>query len=442
VTPIQAMLRKSSWLFGGGQGFTEPSFWSQPEVMLSDAPVGFKETIGSSFDEYATKAFKGSSPVFSAIQARALPFSEARFQYQRLDGGRPGELFDDGSLSMLHAPWINGTTGEMLARMEQDASLAGNSYWTPINGRLRRMRPDWVTILSGVRGDATASPFSLEAEVLGYIYHPQAAPGGVRPAPVLLLPAQVVHYSPIPDPLAQWRGMSWLTPVLDEIQGDKAAMKHKLQYFRNGTTSGMVVTYDKSIGPDMYEEYVSLFSKTYQGTDKAYKTIHLGGGADAKVLGADLKQLDFKVVQGHGETRIAAAAGVGAIIARFSEGMQGSSLNAGNYSAAKRQFADMTLRPLWRIAAASLAKPVITRVPASCRLWYDDRDVAFLKEDAKDEADIFNVEAAAIRALTDGGYTPESVVAAVAARNPTLLAHTGLYPVQVQPPTTTPRSEA
>jgi hypothetical protein len=31
----------------------------------------------------------------------------------------------------------------------------------------------------------------------------------------------VAHWSPIPDPLANFRGMSWLTPVLREIDADQ-----------------------------------------------------------------------------------------------------------------------------------------------------------------------------------------------------------------------------
>ena len=54
-------------------------------------------------------------------------------------------------------------------------------------------------------------------------------------------------------------------------------------------------------------------------------------------------------------TRLAAAAGIPPVVVGFSEGMQGSSLNAGNYSAARRRMADGTMRPLWRNAARSLA---------------------------------------------------------------------------------------
>lgn len=397
---------------------------------------GETETIASYADTIGT-AYAQCGPVFACILARAMPFSEARFQFQQLVGGRPGRLFGTPDLALLENPWTNATTGELLWRMEQDASLAGNFYATVVgtgaNRRLRRLRPDWVTVLSGVRDKPEMSSFDLNSEVLGYMYAPS---GTNAPDPVLLSPDVVVHYSPIPDPDAQWRGMSWISPIVNEILGDRYATRHKLKFFENGATSNMVVTYDGSRSLDDVRKFKDLFDESHRGVDHAYKAIHLGGGADIKVLGADLQQLDFKATQGAGETRIAAAAGVGAIMARFSEGLQGSSLNAGNYGAAKRQFADMTLRPLWRTAAASLSKASVVAVPGGSRLWVDARDVDFLKDDRKDAAEIRSISAQTIKALVDAGYAPDSVVDAVEADDLSRLIgkHTGLYSVQLQAP--------
>lgn len=404
--------------------------------LIGTSSVGNREDIEANFDSMVRRAYKANGPVFTAILVRALALSEARFQFQQMRGGRPGRLFGDQSLSILETPWANATTGELIWRMEQDGSLAGNFYCTTIgNGtgrRIRRMRPDWVTIVTGVVGDPEASPFDLDAEVLGYIYEPKGVAS--PPAPVLLTAGQVVHYSPIPDPEAQWRGMSWLQPIVNEISADDAATRHKLKFFENGATSNLVITYDPTVKPEAVTRYAALFGEQHQGVDKAYKAIHLGGGADAKTLGADLKQIDFRETQGAGETRIAAVSGVGAIIARFSEGMQGSSLNAGNYAAAKRQIADMTLRPLWRTMAGSLAK--IAPAPPDARLWYDTRDIEFLKDDRKDQTAILQQSAQTIRALVDAGYAPDAVIDAVEAGDLSRLTgqHSGLYSVQLQAP--------
>ena len=95
-------------------------------------------------------------------------------------------------------------------------------------------------------------------------------------------------------------------------------------------------------------------------------------------------------------------------------------------------FADITMRPLWRNVAGSLEQ--IVPPPTGTRLWYDDRDIPALKDDISDAAAVLGHHATAIRSLTDGGYTPESVVKSVIAGDHTQLVHTGLFSVQLQPP--------
>lgn len=427
MRPIERLVqgRKASLTFGTGSGtFDVGPFWSR-EVWSDDSD------LDASFVGHISNGYKSNGIVFACVLARLMVFSEARFQYQRIVDGRPGDLFGAQSLSLLENPWPNGTTGELLARMEQDASLAGNFYATAINDehgpRIRRLRPDWVTIITGSR---SGSPTALDARVVGYMYAPQE--GVDIPDPVFLAPSQVAHWSPIPDPEAQWRGMSWLTPVVREIRADNAATKHKQKFFDNGTVGGMAIKYAEGVPQESVAKFAEMFRQAHAGTDNAYKTYHLGGGADITTLGADLKQLDFKVTQGAGETRIAAASGVGAVIAQLSEGLQGSSLNAGNFSAAKRRFADGTLRPNWRSAAAALAS--LVEVPAGARLWYDTRDIAFLQEDQKDEAAIQSTQATTISSLVSAGFTPDEVVKAVTAGDLRSLVgkHSGLYSVQLQ----------
>lgn len=419
--------------FGTGSGtFRLPSFWA-------NEGAEDREGLNCSFEGYSSGAYKSSGPVFACMLVRQLVFSEARFQFQRMTGGRPADLFGTDALSLLERPWPNGTTGELLSRMEQDASLAGNFFATIVDDkygrRIRRLRPDWVTI---VTGSPSGDPAALDARVVGYLYKPN---GRSSDKADLLTTDQVAHYSPIPDPDAQWRGMSWLTPVIREIRGDIAASDHKLKYFKNGTVGGIAVSYDAAVTPDAIARFAEMFKQTHEGSDNAYKTFHFGGGADVTTLGADLKQLDFKVTQGAGETRIAAASGVGAVIAQLSEGLAGSSLNAGNFSAAKRRFTDGTMRPLWRSAAAALE--TLVPPPPGSRLWYDTRDVAFLQEDQKDEAEIQSAHATTIRQLVDAGYQPDAAVQAVTSGDLRSLVgkHSGLYSVQLQAPGSNARED-
>lgn len=381
------------------------------------------EEIENSFTGYVQGAYKRNGVVFSVMLARHLLFTEARFQFQAMNQGRPGNLYGTGELSILEAPWPNGTTGELLGRMDQDAGLAGNFYAAREAGRIRRLRPDWTSII------LTAPPEeAVESDVAGYLYRPGGL--GSKHAGKTYLPHEICHWSPIPDPEAQYRGMSWLTPVLDEIRADHGATVHKGRYFDNAATPSMIVAFKESVTEDQFDQFMESLRADHAGAGNAYKTMFLAGGADAQVVGANLAQMDFKKTQGAGETRIAAAGGVPPIIVGLSEGLDSATYS--NYGMARRKFGDHWARPSWRSAAASLSTMVT--VPPGSRLWYDDRDIAFLREDQKDQAEIQGLESRTIRTLVDAGYEPESVKAAVLAQDWSLLTHSGLYSVQLQPP--------
>src|SRR5204863_403930 len=157
------------------------------------------------------------------------------------------------------------------------------------NNELRRLRPDWVTIVAGDRNEPGASLNALSAELLGYVYHP-GGPGS-SDQPEFLDIGQVAHFAPIPDPLFTFRGMSWLEPVIREVMGDNAMTTHKVKFFDNGATPNMVVSLDPQITKASFDQWVKVFKEGHEGVLNAYKTLFLGGGAKVDVVGANLRQL-------------------------------------------------------------------------------------------------------------------------------------------------------
>jgi len=97
-----------------------------------------------------------------------------------------------------------------------------------------------------------------------------------------------------------------------------------------------------------------------------------------------------------------------------------------------RRFADLTGRPWWSSAFASLATIIPTR-PAS-ELSYDDRYIPALRVDVKDAAEVQALNAQAVRQYVDAGFVPDSVVDAINAGDIKRLKHSGLYSVQLQLP--------
>lgn len=407
----------------------------QYPFMPAQTLQGNREEAPSSFTGYVQGAYKSNGVIFACMLVRLMVFSEARFQWRRRVNGRPGELFGTASLGPLETPEPNKTTGDLLTRMIQDADLAGNFFCYRQGQYLKRLRPDWVTIVMGSRhgalDDDQIVAGDLDAEVLGYAYQPGGPASGRDP--VVLGVDQVAHFAPIPDPIASYRGMSWLTPVIREVMSDSAANTHKLKFFENGATANAVVSLDPTIQQEAFERWIKVFQTQHEGVLNAYKTLYLGGGADYKVIGADMHQMDFKTVQGAGETRIAAAAGVPPVIVGLSEGLAAATYS--NYGQARRRLSDGTMWPLWRNAAGSM-QTIVEPAPPGAHLWIDARDIPFLREDAADVANIQHVNAQTMRTLIDAGFEPKSVVNAVNSGDFSRLVHTGLYSVQLQPPGT------
>jgi len=366
--------------------------------------------------------------VWACISVRLMVFSEIRFAFQQWSAGRPGNMFGNTDLSIIENPWAQATTGDLLARMEVDASMYGNSYWVRPQGsnELIRLNPTRVTIATAdVVDDTTGNTYGKR--LVGYFLNNDR--GQIA---ATFLPNEVAHYKPIPDPAHEFRGASWLNALLPDVIADMDLTDYKHAFLKNAATPNLVVSFKDGVSQEAFNAFRDRMESSHTGPQTAFKTLYLGAGADVKTVGSNFNDLAMAAVQSAGETRIAAAAGVPSGIVGLSESLKGSTLNAGNYAATRRRFSDATMRPLWRAAAGALSTIVPT--PSGTRLWYDDRDVSFLQEDVTDAANIREQDAKTILTFVQGGYTPESAIQAVTTGDLTQLKHTGLVSVQLQKP--------
>jgi phage portal protein BeeE len=389
----------------------------------------------NNFIGLASQAYASNGVVFACMLVRQLVFSSIRFQFQQILNGKPSKTFGDQTLGVLERPWPGGTTQDLLSRMIQDADLAGNSYWVRQGDELVRLRPDWVQIVGTPRTMGTADSSRGNGQVgwvkKGYLYTENGCHPSNSHEAVAFTVEEVVHFAPIPDPLAVFSGMSWLTPILREIQADHSMTRHQRKFFDNGATPNMIIKHALGTTNDSITKFSEEVLAKFAGTENAYKTLNLYPGADATVVGADLRSIDFKSVRGGGETRIAAAAGVPPVIVGLSEGLAAATYS--NYGQARRRLSDGTAHPLWQNVAGSIEN-VVPPPGNGTRLWYGTADVPFLREDEKDAADIAQVKATTVNTYIIAGFEPDSAVAAVDADDINLLVHTGLTSVQLVEP--------
>jgi phage portal protein BeeE len=423
-----AILTRRFWL-GDWDGWGGQGPASGASVLMTSYGQPGSEPILPTLMQNTAGAYGGNAIVFGAILARLMLFSEATFAFRDLTdkhlfGGyeTDGRTMGARLLRKLETPWPNGTTGELLARMIQDVDLTGNFYVRDAGDQLVRLRPDWVTIISELVTDGGGRQYR---KVIGYHYEPPQT-GPDEGPPQTFDVDEVAHWSPIPDPWANFRGMSWLTPVLREVAADQAMTTHKIRYLQNAASPNLLVKYSQKLGKDTVARIQDQIESRHGGVDNAFRTMVLDEGADVTVIGNSFEQMSFSTVQAAGENRILIASGVPGIVIGSKEGLMAATYS--NYEQAMRRFADLTMRPLWRSACAALQQLITP--PAGSRLWFDVSDIAALRQGEKERADTVFVQAQAVAQLVHYNYDPLSARDAVMSGDLSLLKHTGA-PLQI-----------
>lgn len=439
MASLRAVRRAERSLPLSGLGANETTGISIYDWAKSFAPGAQVNYAGNQYQAYKLDGtsnggvYRENPIVFSLEAMRVLLFAEVRLQFQQMRSGRPGDLFGTPDLEIVETPWPGHTTRDLLGQSEMDVFGTGNSYWTrDTDTSVMPLDAAKMTIVTEARTERIMGGQTIGDQLSGYVYKPSNDPRTWS----FFTPEEVAHYKPYPDPNNRYVGMSWLSPCLPDITTDDLISRHKQFVMRNGASLATVVSFDPTVNREQFEWFVDKFTLQHQGPDNANKTLFLGGGADVKTVGQSFENLALKATQGGGETRVAACAGIPPVIVGLSEGLQGSSLNAGNYGQARRRLSDATMRPLWGTFASAFAS--LVKVPAAARLWYDDRDVAFLREDLQDQAQILETQVRSIKTLLDAGYHPDAAVETVLNSDVGRLTgqHSGLYSVQLQPPGT------
>jgi len=389
------------------------------------------------FVDYIDGVHKRNGVVAAAVTARALLVSQLRFKWRRTYGAGAGDLWGNRDLRPLEQPGTEPRPA-FLHRLEVDASYAGSAYVVRDGNQLRRLRPDHCTVVLGSNSDpewdgSDELRVPYDADILALLYHPGKYDLQTGLATVFM-PGQFTIWSPEPDPVAFWRGTSWVTSVMREITADGQATDHQTKFFDNAATPNLVFLMDPSKTPEETQQFADITNKLHAGPGNSYKSMYLGGGTDVKVVGSTLDSLNLKDLTGGFETRVALRARIPGVILGVREGYAGSSLNQGNYNSARRMLADGWLAPTVEGLCAALER--VLTVPADSELFYDRSAILFLQEDEADAADIISTQTSAMRTLVDGGFDPDSVVEAVSKGDLTKLVHTGKLSVQLQPPGT------
>jgi predicted ABC-type ATPase len=381
-------------------GYNEMMYSGAEYVTTIDGAGRNREGAATGLVRMARDAYHANGIVFGCLVMRMALFSEARFVFQSLTDMH---TFTNADLDLVQHPWPNADTGELLKRIEQDGSL-GNSYIRKVipegggepDAELVQMRPEQVIILSELRRDDMGRTYRRP---IGY-----AEMGYPGAEPQFFTTAEVAHFSPVPDPLARFRGMSWLTPILREVRADQTLTGYKTFHLENGAQPGLTIKYAMRLSDPVIAKLRKRLRARYGGPENAGNVLVLDEGADIVATGSTLEQLQADALTKGGERRICSAASVP---------LEVMGLEPGDYQHAVRRMADMWARPHWRMCCAALEHLLPTsRDAGPVRLWIDVSGIAALREGELARGQTFLVKVQGLQAAVMAGMTRKSAIAA------------------------------
>lgn len=413
---------------GGGQAQERSAFppgWllNQLELMRFDGSsyLVSNTSYGPNVSTPATgaaAALVGNGIAYGVFRRRADLFAQGKFRFRRFGNPRPtlADSFSTADLAPLQPERA------LFEACELAVATAGAAYFVLDGTTLRRLPAEHCTIVLGSDRYPDDPAVAWDARKVGLIY---AVPGsGVEPETWTW--DEVIPYVPESDPQSPWRGMSWMRPAMEDIAADDGARRYLTRFFSNHATPNTAVVFPPDVQREVVEAFRDLFLERHQGVERSFRTAFLGGGADIKVIGSSLKDLDTEAVRQQVHKDIAAAAGVPIVAAGIEQGTYANSKES------NRALADGKIRYLWATAAETFSRAIT--VPAGSELYVETASISALQADSLDDAQVLAQQAMTMRTLVDGGFVPGSVIAAVTSGDMSKLVHSGLLSVQTQAP--------
>jgi HK97 family phage portal protein len=349
----------------------------------------------SSYETFALNGFGRNELVYSCIMYKARNIPQGVL---RVYGDVKVEPLEQHRLRRLIAQ-PNDTTNEVefLQLSIVHLDLAGNCYWLINRDRdglpaeLWPVRPDLIRIIPSARDPRAWS--------YGYVLDPTTGAGG-RSIDVIPIARRDLIHIKYPNPLDAYFGQAPLRPATRAVTVDNARTDYIDALLRNDAVPRSVVTTQQAIDDKVVERLEQRWSRKFGAANRG-RPAFLQAGMDVKVLGLNLKDLEFGDLTGSTEARICMDIGVQPILVGAKVGLDRSTFS--NFREAKAAFWEDTGMGLQMLFGGGVRSQLVPEFsgPGRSRIdvRWDNSEVLALQEAATERWD------RATNALARGGIT-------------------------------------
>jgi HK97 family phage portal protein len=348
----------------------------------------------SSYETFARNGYGRNELVYACITTKASNLPQS---VMRVYPAGQGEPLEDHRLRRLLAQ-PNPVTNEFEFNELQVTylDLGGNCYTLIQRARdglpaeLWPLRPDLVRIIP------TMDPRVWH---YGYVLDPTASARNQLTEVIPIADSDIIHVK-YPNPLDAYFGQAPLRPASRATTLDNAATDFVDTLLRNHAIPGVVVTTAEATNEEVTKKLKAKWKQAFGGSRRG-EPAFLQAGMDVKVLGLNLRDLEFPDLRTISESRICMALGVPPILVGAKVGLDRSTFS--NMREARASLWEETLFPLQR----RFIEPVRSRLlpefagvgRARVRVAWDNSGVPALREAETDRWE------RATNALARGGIT-------------------------------------
>lgn len=107
------------------------------------------------------------------------------------------------------------------------------------------------------------------------------------------IPIESIIHTKDFNPYDDYRGLSPLVPIEQELEIDRETLQFNKNFFRNDATPNFVLSTDKVMTPEQRERVLAWWEARHKGSKKAFRSALLEGGLQPKTIANTHKDMDF-----------------------------------------------------------------------------------------------------------------------------------------------------
>lgn len=318
------------------------------------------------FTKQVTRPYENIASVFKAIKALCDNVPQARLKIYNLN---EEEVEDQRLQLLLNNPNPKQSFNDFIQEWVGFYALYGEGFIKKVSSLGQ------AAGLNGLPARLINLDPSKVSEIIDYSISELT---GWKIGPMRLDPEEIIHTKDF-NPYNQFRGMSPLKPIDDEIEIDQSSLTFNNAFFKNNATIGLLLATDNALTDTQRQQLLKFLEARHNSTANAFKSAILEKGVKPVETGRTHKDMEFIEQKRLMREEILGTWRAPKALFNITE-----DLNYATFMGQMRIFWLYALMPIMRKFEDSINFSIIMPYNSNLRIGFDYSEVPAFQEDFKE----------------------------------------------------------